>query len=316
MWARPSPSRCSPTATRSPSSTRTPRRSRCSTAARTRPGRTPAARSRSAPRSRSTRCCEAGIERADAFVASTDGDNTNLVIAQIAQRRFNVDRGGGPRARPGARQLVSRAGPATRSVPTPDGHRACSRPRSAAGRASGVADVHASIVGAGKVGWNLARELIGKGNELTLIESNRRRYETVEEELEHSDPVRRRLRALGARARRHRARRPGDRRDRRRRGQHPDLPGGAREVRRRARRRALQQPAQPPALRAARRQAGGLGHRPDPAPDRARGAASTASSTCSTSSRSGSRSSSSRWPRDRRAGGQRSRTSACPTARW
>ncbi len=35
---------------------------------------------------------EAGIERADAFVASTDGDNTNLVIAQIAQRRFRVER--------------------------------------------------------------------------------------------------------------------------------------------------------------------------------------------------------------------------------
>ena len=34
----------------------------------------------------------AGIEQADAFVASTDGDNTNLIIAQIAQRRFNVDR--------------------------------------------------------------------------------------------------------------------------------------------------------------------------------------------------------------------------------
>jgi trk system potassium uptake protein TrkA len=32
----------------------------------------------------------AGIERADAFVASTDGDNTNIVIAQIARRRFNV----------------------------------------------------------------------------------------------------------------------------------------------------------------------------------------------------------------------------------
>src|SRR5947208_15326130 len=32
----------------------------------------------------------AGIERADAFVASTDGDNTNIVIAQIANRRFNV----------------------------------------------------------------------------------------------------------------------------------------------------------------------------------------------------------------------------------
>ncbi len=35
---------------------------------------------------------EAGIAQADAFVASTDGDNTNLVIAQIAQRRFEVPR--------------------------------------------------------------------------------------------------------------------------------------------------------------------------------------------------------------------------------
>ncbi len=33
---------------------------------------------------------EAGIERADAFVASTDGDNTNLVISQIAQRRYRI----------------------------------------------------------------------------------------------------------------------------------------------------------------------------------------------------------------------------------
>jgi trk system potassium uptake protein TrkA len=35
---------------------------------------------------------EAGIEQADVFVASTSGDNTNLVIAQIAQRRFKVRR--------------------------------------------------------------------------------------------------------------------------------------------------------------------------------------------------------------------------------
>jgi trk system potassium uptake protein TrkA len=33
---------------------------------------------------------EAGIERAEAFVAATDGDNTNIVIAQIAKERFNV----------------------------------------------------------------------------------------------------------------------------------------------------------------------------------------------------------------------------------
>jgi trk system potassium uptake protein TrkA len=32
----------------------------------------------------------AGIDDADVFVASTNGDNTNIVIAQIAQRRFEV----------------------------------------------------------------------------------------------------------------------------------------------------------------------------------------------------------------------------------
>jgi trk system potassium uptake protein TrkA len=35
---------------------------------------------------------EAGIAQADVFLAATRGDNTNLVIAQIAQRRFNVPR--------------------------------------------------------------------------------------------------------------------------------------------------------------------------------------------------------------------------------
>jgi len=35
---------------------------------------------------------EAGIAEADLFIASTDGDNTNIVIAQIAQKRFEVPR--------------------------------------------------------------------------------------------------------------------------------------------------------------------------------------------------------------------------------
>jgi trk system potassium uptake protein TrkA len=42
------------------------------------------------------------------------------------------------------------------------------------------------IVGAGKVGWNLARELLGKGHELTVIEADPARYATVEDELEHA----------------------------------------------------------------------------------------------------------------------------------
>ncbi|MEX1219938.1 MAG: TrkA family potassium uptake protein [Solirubrobacterales bacterium] len=34
----------------------------------------------------------AGIESADAFVAATNGDNTNIVISQIAAQRYSVDR--------------------------------------------------------------------------------------------------------------------------------------------------------------------------------------------------------------------------------
>ncbi|HEY7932224.1 MAG TPA: TrkA family potassium uptake protein [Solirubrobacteraceae bacterium] len=46
--------------------------------------------------------------------------------------------------------------------------------------------MYAIIVGGGKVGWNLARELIAKGHEVTLIESSRARYLVIEEELEHA----------------------------------------------------------------------------------------------------------------------------------
>jgi trk system potassium uptake protein len=46
--------------------------------------------------------------------------------------------------------------------------------------------VYIIIAGAGKVGWNLARELMQAGHEMTVIESDRERYMTVEEELEHN----------------------------------------------------------------------------------------------------------------------------------
>ena len=42
------------------------------------------------------------------------------------------------------------------------------------------------VVGAGKVGWNLARELLDKGHEVTLLENDRDRFATVEQELEHN----------------------------------------------------------------------------------------------------------------------------------
>ena len=42
------------------------------------------------------------------------------------------------------------------------------------------------IVGAGKVGWHLGRELLEKGHEVTLIENDHHRYLAVEQELEHN----------------------------------------------------------------------------------------------------------------------------------
>jgi trk/ktr system potassium uptake protein len=42
------------------------------------------------------------------------------------------------------------------------------------------------VVGAGKVGWNLGRELLEKDHEVTLIENDRSRYQAVEQELEHN----------------------------------------------------------------------------------------------------------------------------------
>jgi trk system potassium uptake protein len=46
--------------------------------------------------------------------------------------------------------------------------------------------VYFIVAGAGKVGWNLARELLDKGHEVTIIESSRERYLAVEQELEHA----------------------------------------------------------------------------------------------------------------------------------
>ena len=40
-----------------------------------------------------------------------------------------------------------------------------------------MAELYVIIAGAGKVGWNLARELLEKGHEVTAIEQDRRRYE-------------------------------------------------------------------------------------------------------------------------------------------
>ena len=54
----------------------------------------------------------AGVEEADVFIAATRGDNTNILVAQIAQRRYERRARHRARPRPGAVGLVLRAGAA------------------------------------------------------------------------------------------------------------------------------------------------------------------------------------------------------------
>ncbi|MGH2915478.1 MAG: potassium channel family protein, partial [Solirubrobacteraceae bacterium] len=49
----------------------------------------------------------------------------------------------------------------------------------------GADQMYVIIAGAGKVGWNLARELIAKDREVTVIESDHRRFRVVQDELGH-----------------------------------------------------------------------------------------------------------------------------------
>ena len=170
-----------------------------------------------------------------------------------------------PSARPGSRSTCSRA----RSR-TPRGA-AVRRTRPKRRRERDGA-MYIIVVGAGKVGWNLARELLDKGHEVTLIENDRRRYLTVEQELEHNVTygdaselwvleragIQRADMVIAV---------TGDDEDNMLICQvaKGEVPG-------RADHRPRQQPAEPPPLRPARDQTVGLGDRPDPAPARARGA--------------------------------------------
>ena len=148
----------------------------------------------------------AGIERADVFVASTNGDNTNIVIAQLAKRRFNVPTVIARILDPLRAEWYDRQGVHT-ICPTKiaiemletevrDAGEARGRlgAEGGLGRPRGRRDLDGAtlqmmyviVVGAGKVGWNIARELLEKGHEVTLIENDRERYQTVEQELEHN----------------------------------------------------------------------------------------------------------------------------------
>ena len=123
----------------------------------------------------------AGIEEADIFIAATRGDNTNILVAQIAQRRFGV-----------GHVIVRVLDPARSDWYAEQGlHTICAVKLGIAMFEKAIAEVvdhlmYVIVVGGGKVGLNLARELIRNGQEVTLIEANRAAYLRIEQELEHA----------------------------------------------------------------------------------------------------------------------------------
>src|SRR5262249_15264116 len=100
---------------------------------------------------------------------------------QAPVRRADRDR---PRPRPVAGRVVRPPGAAD-GLPDPGRDRHAGDRGARLDRPRGRL-MYIIVVGAGKVGWNLARELLEKDHEVTLIESDRRRYLTVEQELEHN----------------------------------------------------------------------------------------------------------------------------------
>ena len=123
----------------------------------------------------------AGIADADAFVASTDGDNTNIV--DRAGREAALRGSGGRRAhpRPGARRVL--LGPRLRRR-LADEHRDLRAERAASSSAGGEL-MFVVVVGGGKVGVSVTRTLLALGHELVLVEQEQARYERLEEEFQH-----------------------------------------------------------------------------------------------------------------------------------
>ena len=125
----------------------------------------------------------AGIDDADAVVVTTDGDNSNIVIGQMAEKSFGV-RSVIVRILDPARAEFYRGRGLERRLPDPerdrDAHQCSARRRRRFGLAHVPPDRRRR-----QSGSNLARALIRSGHEVTLIEQRPSRFDQLEAELEH-----------------------------------------------------------------------------------------------------------------------------------
>ena len=138
------------------------------------------------PRSRSTPS-STGCHRARRRLRCPPRRQYELVIAQIAKRRFEVDRVvvrvlDPARARWYAEQGLQTVCPTQTAIELLE---AAVRGQIAS-KGCPAKLMYVLIVGAGKVGWNLARELLQKGHRGHGDRTDQQRYAKVEEELEHS----------------------------------------------------------------------------------------------------------------------------------
>ena len=124
---------------------------------------------------------QAGAPEADAAVVSTDGDNTNVVIGQVLQKRYEIDTVVVRVLDPARAAFYERAGHEHR-VPDADGDLRPARicPRGRAGRDAGAL-MYVVVAGGGKVGSNITRSLLEMGHEVTLIEQRADRFARLEE---------------------------------------------------------------------------------------------------------------------------------------
>ena len=158
---------------------------------------------------------EAGIENADAFLAVTNGDNTNIMAAQIAKTLFRVPRVMARIYDPLRAEVYREVGIETLCITTLGAgifhdrlldrayqsiddywnlthqmHRlyAADLPspqqlaKKRASRKNGHPD-YIIIAGGGKVGLNLGRALLRKGDEVLILEKRPARYQSLRDEL-------------------------------------------------------------------------------------------------------------------------------------
>ena len=123
---------------------------------------------------------------ADAVVVATSGDNTNLVIGQVVEKRWAVPCVVVRVLDPARADFYAARGmrticPTQTAISALDG-------RGAQGVEAGPGGerlMYSIVAGGGKVGANVARSLLAMGHEVTLIEQRPYRFDQLQDEFEH-----------------------------------------------------------------------------------------------------------------------------------